>query len=339
MKYNLFNCEQYRLTKNGVSIDVFETLQNMYLKSETDALLDSIEDEIDELRTMYVFKDFLIKLYLEYYPEYKYMGFEALEDCEFTMDRSLQYSLDEGSTWNNLLANSLTPIVHAGEKIYFKGTLNERPGTGIGTFSATGEHNVFGNVLSLVYGDNAFDVTDISDHSRLFYSLFDGDTLLVSAENLLLTPKVLCTSCYSYMFNGCTSLTTAPSIIPVNANASCSYMFNECTSLTTAPELPSTTLNTTCYSFMFRNCTSLTTAPELPAKTLMDGCYRSMFSGCTSLNYIKAMFTTEPSDVYTPSWVANVASTGTFVKNSEAEWNVTGDNGIPSGWTVETETA
>ena len=30
---------------------------------------------------------------------------------------------------------------------------------------------------------------------------------------------------------------------------------------------------------------------------------------------------------------------GTFVKNSAATWNVTGVNGIPSGWTITTASA
>jgi hypothetical protein len=60
-----------------------------------------------------------------------------------------------------------------------------------------------------------------------------------------------------------------------------------------------------------------------------------MFQGCTSLNYIKAMFTTTPSTTYTNNWVQGVASTGTFVKNSAATWDVRGTSGIPTGWTVE----
>jgi hypothetical protein len=64
-----------------------------------------------------------------------------------------------------------------------------------------------------------------------------------------------------------------------------------------------------------------------------------MFQGCTSLNYIKAMFTTLPSQTYTYSWVSGVSSTGTFVKNSAATWNVRGAHGIPNGWTIETATA
>ena len=50
------------------------------------------------------------------------------------------------------------------------------------------------------------------------------------------------------------------------------------------------------------------------------------------------MFTTTPG-TDTMNWVDGVASTGTFVKNSAATWNVTGVYGIPSGWTVETASA
>ena len=111
-------------------------------------------------------------------------------------------------------------------------------------------------------------------------------------------------------------------------------MFENCTSLTTAPNLSVTTLMQECYAYMFNSCKSLTTAPVLPAETLIRNCYQQMFRGCTSLNYIKAMFTTTPSGMYTSSWVDGVASSGTFVKNASATWDVTGNNGIPSGWTV-----
>lgn len=102
--------------------------------------------------------------------------------------------------------------------------------------------------------------------------------------------------------------------------------------------LPATTLSRSCYNCMFMDCTSLTTAPELPATTLAEYCYVNMFNGCSSLNYIKAMFTTTPSTTYTQNWVSGVAASGTFVKNSAAQWDVSGVNGIPTGWTVETAT-
>ena len=100
--------------------------------------------------------------------------------------------------------------------------------------------------------------------------------------------------------------------------------------------LPATTLAQSCYNCMFMDCTSLITAPQLPATILTQYCYTNMFNGCTNLNYIKAMFTTTPSSTYTGNWVSGVAANGTFVKNSTATWDVSGTNGIPNGWTVET---
>ena len=123
----------------------------------------------------------------------------------------------------------------------------------------------------------------------------------------------------------------------VNANGF-RDLFSGCTYLVSACDLklPSTTLASSCYYCMFQGCTRITTAPELPATALTNNCYKSMFQGCTSLNYIKAMFKTTPSTSYTGNWVSGVASRGTFVKNSAATWNVTGANGVPTYWTVET---
>ena len=167
--------------------------------------------------------------------------------------------------------------------------------------------------------------------------MFNGCTSLTSAPELPAT--TLADYCYNYMFYGCSSLTTAPELPATTLMSDCyNYMFQGCTSLTTAPELPATTLAYGCYQGMFQGCTSLTTAPELPATTLTSasGCYRQMFQNCSSLNYIKALFTTDPSSgSYTTNWVSGVAPTGTFVKSVAATWDVTGNNGVPTGWTTK----
>ena len=168
-----------------------------------------------------------------------------------------------------------------------------------------------------------------------YSSMFFGCKALTTAP--VLPATTLANYCYYDMFQGCTSLTTAPELPATTLASNCyGYMFYGCTALTTAPELHATTLASNCYWYMFQNCTSLTTAPVLPAKTLANNCYAGMFWNCSNLNYIKAMFTTTPSSTYTGNWVSGVSSAGTFVKNSAATWNVTGNNGVPSGWTVQT---
>ena len=173
--------------------------------------------------------------------------------------------------------------------------------------------------------------------SMCYNNMFYGCRSLTAAPELPAT--TLADNCYGNMFNGCRSLTAAPELPATTLAGSCyASMFRDCTSLTTAPELPATSLSTSCYAYMFYGCTSLTAAPELPAMSLVSSCYNQMFYGCRRLNYIKAAFTTKPSASYCSKWVSSVSSTGTFVKNAAATWNVTGTNGIPSGWTVETYT-
>lgn len=87
---------------------------------------------------------------------------------------------------------------------------------------------------------------------------------------------------------------------------------------------------------MFQGCTSLTSAPELPAKELIRNCYQLMFKDCSKLRYVKALFTTSPSEETTKDWLSGVAASGTFVKSKNATWNVTGVHGIPKGWKIET---
>ena len=171
-----------------------------------------------------------------------------------------------------------------------------------------------------------------------YVDMFQGCTSLVVAP--VLPATTLAINCYYRMFDGCTSLTTAPELSATTlANDCYNSMFSGCVNLITAPVLPATTLESNCYNTMFFGCTSLTTAPELPATTLVQYCYTNMFNGCTNLNYIKAMFTTTPSTTYTQNWVSGVAANGTFVKNSAATWTTTGNNGIPTGWTVQTASA
>jgi hypothetical protein len=172
-----------------------------------------------------------------------------------------------------------------------------------------------------------------------YYYMFDGCTNLRKTPTLSAT--LLRDYCYYNMFSRCTSLTIAPKLPATTLTKYCyTNMFNGCSSLTTVPSdmLPATTLANNCYQQMFQNCSSLSTAPELPAISLVSGCYYQMFNKCTNLNYIKAAFTTTPGSTYTQNWVKDIAASGTFVKNSDAAWNVTGASGVPSGWTVQTYT-
>lgn len=169
-----------------------------------------------------------------------------------------------------------------------------------------------------------------------YSNMFKGCSGLTSAPALPATS--LASACYHSMFWDCSGLTSAPALPATTLASSCYYgMFYGCKKITTAPELPATMLAEDCYRGMFINCYGLTSAPPLPASNLISRCYEEMFYNCTSLSYVKALFKTTPGDGYTKNWLKLVSYGGTFVKASDATWEVTGASGIPSGWTVQTE--
>ena len=90
-------------------------------------------------------------------------------------------------------------------------------------------------------------------------------------------------------------------------------MFEGCTNLTTAPSLPATTLADYCYSNMFKGCTNLTTAPSLPATTLTKYCYSNMFNGCT-----KIKLSATETDTYTIPYRIPTTGTGTTITGDTA---------------------
>ena len=178
-------------------------------------------------------------------------------------------------------------------------------------YEGTATYNAEGNIMSLVYGDNFVGQTTLSANWALS-NLFNHSNV-ISCENLIMPATTLSSSdCYRATF------------------ANSPY-------LTKAPALPATTLKTQCYYYMFDNCISLVQAPELLATTLVSKCYYGMFHGCTSLNYIKCLITS-PNTTNTGIWVQGVASSGTFVKDTNTTWSI-GDNGIPTNWITVNEGA
>lgn len=215
-----------------------------------------------------------------------YLTIVALEDglTAQLSTNACEYCVDGDGNWKTLAAATNTKTINTGQTLSFRGILAPRPNLGIGTFTISKSCNLEGNCMSMLFGDDAANNFSLNVKNYAFYNLFQN----------------------------CKTIKTI------------SKGF-----------LPATTLAAYCYGYMFDNCTSLTTAPELPATTLERNCYYYMFNGCSKLNYIKAMFITTPSSSYTFYWVRGVASTGRFIRNSKATWSVIGDNGIPSGWSVQ----
>ena len=167
----------------------------------------------------------------------------------------LEYRTNTNTTWQNYTIGTQINLANIDDWVEMRNRgfqAFEQDGANYHTFAMTGKIAASGNIQYLK--DRA------------------GENLTTNS------------SAYHYMFQNCTSLTTAPELPATTLGVNCyTYMFQNCTSLTTAPELPATTLTSGCYGSMFFECTALTTAPRLPAITLTYACYSGMFYGCTSL--------------------------------------------------------
>ena len=192
----------------------------------------------------------------------KYLTFEAIDDVTFTFTKnttsslyltqdkmtSISYSTDDGETWTTLTNNGTstsqtltTPTITAGSKVLWKGTALQLSMNNVGTqcsFDSSGRYKVYGNVMSLLYGDDFLDKTSFSEGSQYtFHGLFsmaniDSKTNLQSIENLVLPATTLVANCYATMFEYNTAITKTPLIINATTAANCyNGMFYSCSSL------------------------------------------------------------------------------------------------------------
>ena len=195
---------------------------------------------------------------------------------------SLEYSTDKRNwteyTWDGNTGATIT-LTNVGDRVWWRGDNNTLAYNydNYHQFTISLTTKASGNIMSLL--DKKCNKNTVPEYC--FSSLFNGCTSLTTAPKLPAT--TLAESCYYNMFSG-SGIVVAPELPAATLGGACyRRMFCGCTSLTEAPELPATTLANWCYVDMFKGCTSLTTAPELPATTIGESSYKSMFNGCTSL--------------------------------------------------------
>jgi hypothetical protein len=291
----------------------------------------------------------------------EYFTLEAVTKGEMTLYKPydynsnslLQYSFND-SEWIDFNSDTIINVVK-GDKIKIKALFlegNYYYSENNRAFDSTGYYKVYGNILSLLCGNEFEDIKDCIDYDIEYYNtwfcdlnnisslstfqgLFANSKTLVSAKNLILPFTNLCSNCYQLMFFNCTNLVEAPELPATTLALECyAYMFYGCTNLVKVPELSATTLVRNCYQYMFKGCTNLIKAPKLPATILTKYCYYEMFNGCTNLKEITMLATDISATNCLSNWVYGIASTGTFVKHPDIADLVEGTSGIPAGWTV-----
>ena len=280
-------------------------------------------DQNDPISSITVY--FTVQPEPSYYRQY--FTTRMLEDGAFSVlidsglsATSISYSLDSGSTWNTTTIDGTNQRIdlyglRSGDTIFWKGEAVSWGETWLRHLCFYTQYSkrfeVEGNIMSLLYGDNFIGRTDLPTGGKFAY-LFSHSTTagLVNAENLILPATTLETGCYSSMFEGCTKLIKAPA-------------------------LPATILAPECYQGMFQGCKMLENAPELPASTLYRQSYYNMFAGCTALTSITCFAMVISAENCTKNWVYELPSSGLFTKKTAMNDWPTGNDGIPTNWTVQ----
>lgn len=217
----------------------------------------------------------------------QYMTFEVVEGGNITFTASnanlvktIQYSLDNGTTWTRITSSTTTQELggnlSVGDKVLVKGT-NYAYGDWRdyrNSFNGTAKVNVYGNVLSLIYGDDFIDRHTISG-DRTFLALFTGWVNLLSAEHLIMQFDVTKSNSCRWMFSGCTLLTHSPELLitSIASNYAFGEMFNGCTNLRHIKCTTTTfgTYDNYCLSNWVKNVSPIGTFVKHPDATWSTG--------------------------------------------------------------------
>ena len=121
--------------------------------------------------------------------------------------------------------------------------------------------SVSGNIMSLIYGDDFENQTNLTVDLKLLFSSME---YLIDASKLVLPATTLINYAYHGMFSGCKNLKYAPEVLPASNGSS--Y----------------------CYQKMFFDCANLEYTPMISLINGDAGAYQceSMFYGCKKIEQI-----------------------------------------------------
>ena len=179
-----------------------------------------------------------------------------------TNSKTIQYKKNDGE-WTSITSNtgSTKPYVNVvpGDIVVFKGNNNSYYSTpGYNLFGGSAIFKAYGNILSLIYGDNYQTETELPSGNtantlKNFDSLFWKNSGITDASNI---------------------------IMPQNTKNTCYHrMFEDCYNLEKAPVLPAVTLEPYAYEYMFANCSKLVYVKCLATNISANSCTESWLNG------------------------------------------------------------
>lgn len=232
-----------------------------------------------------------------------YLRFTALEDNSSVAfgigagtptERTLSYSKN-GGTWLDYTTDDIITI-DEDEYIEFRrrGSVITQLNTTTASyykFKMTGKIAVSGNIMSLLDAS----LKSSTMNAYCFLSLFQDETSLITAEDLLLPAVTGGGYGYSYyrMFYRCSSMVKGLKEIPlINCKVrDMASMFQSCTSLTDSPYVKATSVGSAGMESMFMSCSKITSFHFSTLGTNSS----NMLRGCSSANYLIMDATTPPT--------------------------------------------
>lgn len=205
----------------------------------------------------------------------------------------IEYKVEK-EDWVSNNSQSISIVVYGKKRVWFRGnnmsytTGNVNVGLRETTFKCRGDFYLYGNLMSLIYGDEFESKTEITG-AYAFSKLFDQNSGIINHPTLdiELPATTLSPSCYRNMFYQCSKLTRAPKLPAKILTEACyASMFAYCSSLKEFPGMAATDMAYMSCTWMMMQ-TGIEEAPELPAMNLADHCYEFMFMECPNLK--KAM--------------------------------------------------
>ena len=268
------------------------------------------------------------------------------------------YSTDSGSTWSTMTSGSgdkTITTLNSGDTMLVKCNTTKWANdyNKCNSFYSTKNIKVYGNVMSLLYGDNFTGQTSATTNFALCGIFFGtsstgtSNTTLVSAKNLVLPATTLAVSTYNGMFRSCSNLVDCPRVLPATTLYQDTYssMFEGCVSLVEGPEIMATTIantsSTSCMQRMFcmnRNSKVTAAMTKSPVLRIVDpttanNTYQQLF--CGNKNLTEVTILAEGTNLSFTNWLNNVSSSGVIKKLSATTLANNSVNGKPSGWTTE----
>lgn len=278
-----------------------------------------------------------------------YLCFEAVEN-DFQAEYSInpcEYSIDDRKTWNELPADTLTPPINAGKKIYFRGRGAKSASIPYsrGTFSTTKLFNISGNMLSMIHGSDF--LTGKNDQYSYSWMFRNNKNIVSISENLLNVPVSFRdfygifenssirnvdihrfnNGVYYYAFKNST-------LEKVNITSSSSLptqCFTESFSGTQIQEL-----DIPCKSIQYAGLLTAATSCKYLTKVIIRATsitynesntnyfnyFKSSFQNCSALNSVIFLVANIPlSKRISDNWLTGVAEEGTIILNKNITWN------------------